>query len=97
MQFCSDGLTGLERLCSRKVRIDGCKSMELSQNRGIVLYNSHTLIIYSVFRSSFSAMLTALDYRNWLQESRHISRGRAYLFAPMLDFNVMSEVGDTPP
>lgn len=42
-------------------------------------------------------MITALDHRNWLQESRHGSRGRAYLFAPMVGFNVMSEVGDTPP
>jgi hypothetical protein len=32
-----------------------------------------------------------------LQESRHSSRGSAYLFAPMVNFNVMSEVGDVPP
>lgn len=34
---------------------------------------------------------------NWQQELRCGDRGRAYLFAPMIDFNIMSEVGDTPP
>ncbi|XGV94900.1 MAG: hypothetical protein ACAF41_19425 [Leptolyngbya sp. BL-A-14] len=35
--------------------------------------------------------------KSWKQEFRHSDRGRAYLFAPMVDFNIMSEVGDTPP
>ncbi len=38
-----------------------------------------------------------VDEKSWEQESRHISRGSAYLFAPMVDFNIMSEVGDAPP
>jgi hypothetical protein len=46
---------------------------------------------------TFSIMLTAVDYKNWMQESRHANRGSAFLFAPMVDFNAMSEVGDTPP
>ncbi|WP_277884060.1 hypothetical protein [Nostoc sp. FACHB-280] len=39
----------------------------------------------------------AAEFQNWLQLSRYINRGSVYLFAPMLDFNVMAEVGDTPP
>ncbi|WP_414590354.1 hypothetical protein [Anabaena sp. CCY 9614] len=42
-------------------------------------------------------MISAVYSRNSLQESRHCSRGSAYLFAPMVNFNVMAEVGDTPP
>ncbi|WP_279432944.1 hypothetical protein [Nostoc sp. 106C] len=42
-------------------------------------------------------MTTAADYQNWLQESRYSNRGSIYLFAPMINFNVMAEVGDTPP
>ena len=30
--------------------------------------------------------------RNWVQESHYSNRGSAYLFASMVDFNVMSEV-----
>ncbi len=42
-------------------------------------------------------MVIAVDQTNWIQESRHANRGSAFLFAPMVDFNVMSEIGDTPP
>ncbi|WP_255525262.1 hypothetical protein [Fortiea sp. LEGE XX443] len=42
-------------------------------------------------------MSIAAYSRNLLQESRHCSRGSIYLFAPMVNFNVMAEVGDTPP
>ncbi|WNN88809.1 hypothetical protein [Gloeocapsopsis dulcis] len=42
-------------------------------------------------------MNKVLGTRNWLQEHRYRNRGSIYLFAPMVDFNVMSEVGDTPP
>ncbi|WP_413175560.1 hypothetical protein [Anabaena azotica] len=42
-------------------------------------------------------MIRATYSRNFLSESRHSCRGSAYLFAPMLNFNVMAEVGDTPP
>jgi hypothetical protein len=35
--------------------------------------------------------------RNWIQESRYKSRGSVYMFAPMVNFNVMAEVGETPP
>ncbi|MGM3306061.1 hypothetical protein ACSQ6I_08775 [Anabaena sp. WFMT] len=34
---------------------------------------------------------------NSLPDKRHSSRGSAYLFAPMINFNVMAEVGDNPP
>ncbi|WP_268741970.1 hypothetical protein [Nostoc sp. PCC 7524] len=42
-------------------------------------------------------MIRAAYSRNPLQESRHNNRGSAYLFAPMVNFNVMADVGDTPP
>jgi hypothetical protein len=42
-------------------------------------------------------MTTAADSQNWLQGSRYSNRGSIYLFAPMVNFNVMAEVGDTPP
>ncbi|MEH2347587.1 hypothetical protein [Nostoc sp.] len=42
-------------------------------------------------------MIGATYSRNSLQESRHSSRGSAYLFAPMVNFNVMADVGDNPP
>lgn len=42
-------------------------------------------------------MITVADSDNWLKQSRHSHRGSAYLFAPMVNFNVMAEVGDTPP
>lgn len=42
-------------------------------------------------------MMTAADSKKWREESRYSSRGSAYLFAPMVNFNVMAEVGDTPP
>jgi hypothetical protein len=42
-------------------------------------------------------MIKIVGEGNWLQEKRHSNHGSAYLFAPMVDFNVMSEVGDTPP
>jgi len=32
-----------------------------------------------------------------LQMSRYCNQGSIFLFAPMVDFNVMAEVGDTPP
>ncbi len=40
-------------------------------------------------------MMRAAYDKNWLQESRYINRGSAYLFAMKL--NVMAEVGDNPP
>jgi len=39
-------------------------------------------------------MITAA-YKIWLQVSRHMNRGSAYVFS--LRLNVMAEVGDTPP
>jgi hypothetical protein len=42
-------------------------------------------------------MTTTVDKKNWAQEQRHRNRGSAALFAPMVDFNIMAEVGDTPP
>lgn len=38
-----------------------------------------------------------LSEKSWKQEFRHRDRGRTYFFAPMVDFNIMSEMGDTPP
>jgi hypothetical protein len=37
------------------------------------------------------------QFKSRLQMSRYSNRGSIYLFAPMVDFNVMAEVGDTPP
>jgi hypothetical protein len=42
-------------------------------------------------------MIRAVSSTNYLQENRHSSRGSAFLFAPMINFNVMADVGDTPP
>ncbi|MDH6057895.1 hypothetical protein [Umezakia ovalisporum] len=42
-------------------------------------------------------MISAAYSKNSSQESRHSNRGSAYLFAPMVNFNVMADVGDTPP
>ncbi|BAY35864.1 hypothetical protein NIES2111_01810 [Nostoc sp. NIES-2111] len=50
-----------------------------------------------VRKSSVCNMMRAAYSKNSLPESRHSNRGRAYLFAPMVNFNVMAEVGDTPP
>lgn len=50
-----------------------------------------------VRKSSVCNMMRAAYSKNSLPESRHSNRGSAYLFAPMVNFNVMAEVGDTPP
>ncbi|BAZ39273.1 hypothetical protein NIES4101_52250 [Calothrix sp. NIES-4101] len=42
-------------------------------------------------------MVTVTGYINWLQQSRYSNRGSAYQFAPMVNFNEMAEVGETPP
>jgi hypothetical protein len=42
-------------------------------------------------------MLIPGDFKNSQQQMRHSNRGSTYLFAPMVNFNVMAEVGDTPP
>ncbi|MEO3704821.1 hypothetical protein AAFM79_08375 [Trichormus azollae HNT15244] len=42
-------------------------------------------------------MIRATYSGNSLSESRHSCRGSPYLFAPMVNFNIMAEVGDTPP
>lgn len=57
-----------------------------------------TLIVIGLVRkSSVCNMMRAAYSKNSLSESRHSNRGSAYLFAPMVNFNVMAEVGDTPP
>lgn len=48
----------------------------------------------SVFASHSSSVK---NNRNRVQESRYSQRGSAFLFTPMVDFNEMSEVGETPP
>jgi hypothetical protein len=55
------------------------------------------IVTLLVGKSSVCDMSKAAYSRNLLQEVRHCSRGSAYLFAPMVNFNVMAEVGDTPP
>ncbi|MGJ5673081.1 MAG: hypothetical protein ACR9NN_05610 [Nostochopsis sp.] len=40
-------------------------------------------------------MIQAAHYKNWLQESRYMNRGSAYVF--VLRLNIMAEVGDFPP
>ncbi|WP_339385363.1 hypothetical protein [Aetokthonos hydrillicola] len=42
-------------------------------------------------------MVATAKSKTRLQMSRYGNRGRVYLFAPMVDFNIMAEVGDTPP
>ncbi|WP_277876117.1 hypothetical protein [Chroococcidiopsis sp [FACHB-1243]] len=41
--------------------------------------------------------MTIADAKNYQQERRYGNRGSIDLFAPMVDFNIMSEVGKTPP
>ena len=43
------------------------------------------------------SMTKAVYTTNLLPDRRHSCRGSAYLFAPMVKFNIMAEVGDTPP
>ena len=54
-------------------------------------------VIYLVYKSFVCNMIRAVYSTSYLQESRHSSRGRAFLFAPMVNFNIMADVGDTPP
>ncbi|MEH2135499.1 hypothetical protein [Nostoc sp.] len=65
----------------------------------IVLKTIHVItnVNWLVCKSSVCNMIGAAYSRNSLQESRHSSRGSAYLFAPMVNFNVMADVGDNPP
>jgi hypothetical protein len=46
---------------------------------------------------SVSNVVITVEEKNWVQESRHKNRGSTYLFAPMVNFNEMAEVGETPP
>lgn len=57
-------------------------------------YSKHLIV---KFLGYLPVVNKALENRNWLQENRHRNRGSIYLFAPMVEFNVMSDVGDTPP
>lgn len=51
---------------------------------------------FLVSGSSFFIVVT-VEKINWIQERRHSNRGCAYMFAPMVNFNEMAEVGETPP
>lgn len=62
--------------------------------KAILLNEIVTLLVW---KSSACNMSRAENSKNLLQEIRHCNRGSAYLFAPMVNFNVMAEVGDTPP
>ncbi|WP_273038741.1 hypothetical protein [Iningainema tapete] len=42
-------------------------------------------------------MIISTSTENWIQEIRYSNRGSVYMFAPMVNFNIMAEVGDTPP
>ncbi|MEA5570164.1 hypothetical protein [Calothrix sp. UHCC 0171] len=43
------------------------------------------------------AKAQSTQFTSSLQMSRYRNRGSIYLFAPMVEFNVMAEVGDAPP
>jgi hypothetical protein len=43
------------------------------------------------------AAAQSTQFTSRLKMSRYSNRGSIYLFAPMVEFNVMAEVGDTPP
>lgn len=55
------------------------------------------ILIELIYKSSVCNMMKAAYSKKSSLESRHSNRGSAYLFAPMVNFNVMAEVGDTPP
>ncbi|MBD2296768.1 hypothetical protein H6G06_25615 [Anabaena sphaerica FACHB-251] len=59
--------------------------------------NVSEVVIFLAYNSFVCSMIRASSCKNSLPDSRHSSRGSAYLFAPMVNFNVMAEVGDTPP
>lgn len=61
------------------------------------IINIITVVIWLACKSLMCNMMSAASSRNLLQESRHCNRGSAYLFAPMVNLNVMAEVGETPP
>jgi hypothetical protein len=48
-----------------------------------------------LIKMSLGSLVVKQNHR--LQAYRYANRGSIYLFAPMLDFNVMAEVGETPP
>lgn len=48
--------------------------------------------VYSVLK-----IVVTAEQENWIQKSRYRNRGGVYLFAPMVEFNEMAEVGETPP
>ncbi|MBE9236550.1 hypothetical protein IQ227_11070 [Anabaena aphanizomenioides LEGE 00250] len=54
-------------------------------------------VIFLAYKSFVCSMIRASYSTNLLPESRHSNRGSAYLFAPMVNFNIMADVGDTPP
>ncbi len=64
----------------------------ITKNLGVI-----KIVIWFAHNSSVCNMISAAYSKNSLQESRHRNRGSAYLFAPMVNFNAMAEVGDTPP
>jgi hypothetical protein len=56
-----------------------------------------TIVISLLGKPYACNMIKVAHSKNWLQQSRYSNRGSAYLFAPMVNFNIMAEVGDTPP
>jgi hypothetical protein len=50
-----------------------------------------------MFTTELYGIDVGIPGKNWQQEMRCSSRGNVYLFAPMVGFNIMAEVGDNPP
>ncbi|BAZ09251.1 hypothetical protein NIES4071_10580 [Calothrix sp. NIES-4071] len=42
-------------------------------------------------------MIILTGSKNLIERSRYSNRGSVYMFAPMVNFNEMAEVGETPP
>ena len=62
--------------------------------RNIFLWENHRLFHFHLHKID---PMIRVQTRNWLQENRHSERGSATVSTQMVDFNVMAEVGETPP
>lgn len=71
-----------QRWAENTYQLDGSCSFTLTQHSGLGM----TLVT-----------IATVSNKNWVQESRYSRRGSIVLFAPMVEFNEMAEVGETPP
>lgn len=93
---CFGGMAGCAMIGQSVINIKSGGRSRLSTLCAGVFLLFLILVLGNWVRQIPMASLVA-DSKNWLQVSRYSNRGSIYLFAPMVNFNVMAEVGDTPP